>query len=222
MNISVKLRHYPDLMQVEQSVVDVLAQPSMYHRLGPAMQRNNKIPTGSGYAVLNNFGPYTNASNDQNRKTALDLEVYIEVIGMNEDLFLQNLVEKSPRQSTLEDFVRRAAEDGTSFVYLGSSLWRQFCIEPECQRMVHSKKQIPWLMQMIGGTTVLPAIQAGAGFLPPILGDTQALIVNHKIYYNYDYQAVIEMRSPGRDDEYLVDYMVGFEWSGSQGELYLL
>jgi hypothetical protein len=219
MNIVVKLRYLPSVHEVEAALIDLLTSPSLFHRMGPAMLRDGRIKAGSGYAILDNFGPYTNATSDLSRKICLQALIYQEILALNEDLLIQQVVTSPPGHGyhngpgKLSDFVTTQVHLGTKFLFFGHDLWSEFCTDVDCQRMVTSKNHVPWVSQTVGTMQVLPAIQGGAGFIPPLLRAKQALALNCHLRFHYDYRGVVEIRDSGHTEEFLIDYQLGLEWT---------
>lgn len=215
MQVIVTMNYLPSLDEVEEAVVNVLGGPAAFHRLGPVMQRDKGVLMSGGFAVLSDFTRYTQAQTDAGRKDALELEVYREVISVNEDLRIRNLPVNTHKSGVpLDIFIAEAAQDGNKFVCLGIDLWREFCANINCQRLVRDKHQIPWVRQTTThGMEIIPAMQVGHGFLDPIIESNQALTLRDKIYYNYDYNSVFEVKGhAAQGDEFLIDYIVGFDF----------
>lgn len=220
MNITVKLRYYPDLQEMSYAVWQVLfATPLPYNRLGPAAQLDLSVPMGTAWHTFKGFGTYKNASTDENRMACLKTEVYREIVALQEELMLASVPEQD-EQMPLDVFVETQAQSQTKYLYLGPDLWSEFCTSYPCQRMVTNRVHVPWLYQVVDKMKVLPSIQAGAGFIPPMLKPRQALSLDSDITYAFDCHPVQELSVPDGDPEFLVVYDAGFDWIAGSRAIY--
>lgn len=212
-NIRVTLRHLPEMIDVEEALINVLTQPNRFHALAPAMKRNPGIPVTSGLVMLKDFDTYMKCTSDEGRRLHLEHQIFNLIIPPHE----RSAMMTAPVRTTnlpLHMFLSKMVDEDVAFLVLGADRWTEFVNDIECRRLVVSQAVKPYVCHIIGNMQVIPASQSPIRPARPVVPDSCAMTLDSHILYNYDYQSVGEIVIRGADPEFLIAYDLGIHNPG--------